>query len=41
MYIYCIINPNPGGSYIDSPDGVKSKKATINPINKNNNNCFQ
>ena len=25
-------NPNCGGSYIDSPDWVKNKKATINPI---------
>ena len=34
-------NPNCGGSYIDSPDWIKIKKATINPINKNNNECFQ
>ena len=30
-----------GGSYIDSPDCIKSKKKTINPINKNDNKCFQ
>ena len=24
-----------GGSYIDSPDWIKNKKATINPQNKN------
>ena len=28
------INPNRGGSYIDSPDWIKNRKATINPINK-------
>ena len=27
------INPNRGGSYIDSPDWIKNKKATINLIN--------
>ena len=35
------INLNYGRSYIDSPDRIKSKKATINPINKNDNKCFQ
>ena len=35
------INPNHGGSYIDSPDSMKNKKATLNPINKKNNKCFQ
>ena len=30
-----------GGSYIDSPDWMKCKKATINPINKNDNRCMQ
>ena len=30
-----------GGSYIDSPDWIKNKKATINPINKKYNKCFQ
>ena len=34
-------NPNRGGSYIDSPDWMKSKKATINTINKKENKCFQ
>ena len=29
-----------GGSYIDSPEWFKNKKATINPKN-NDNNCFQ
>ena len=27
------INPNRGGSYIDSPDWIKNKKATIKMIN--------
>ena len=35
------INPNRGGSYIDSSDWIKNKKATINPINKKYNKCFQ
>ena len=35
------INPNRDGSYIDSPDWIKNKKATINPINKKNSKCFQ
>ena len=35
------INPNRGGSYIDSHDWIKHKKATINPINKKDNKCFQ
>ena len=30
-----------GGSYIDSPDWIKNKKATINPINKNDDKCMQ
>ena len=34
------INLNRGGSYIDSPDWIKNKKATINPINKKDK-CFQ
>ena len=28
------INPNRGGSYICSPDWIKSKKAAINTIHK-------
>ena len=34
------INPNRGGSYIDSPDWIKNKKATMIPINEKNK-CFQ
>ena len=34
-------NPNCGGSYIDSPDWIENKKATINPINKKDNKYFQ
>ena len=45
MFIYCIykchkINPNRGGSYTDSTDWIKNKKAAINPINKKDK-CFQ
>ena len=29
-----------GGSYIDSPEWLKNKKATINPKN-NDDNCFK
>ena len=35
-FLYCKprkMNLQLGGSYIDSPDWVKNKKATINPIN--------
>ena len=35
------INRNLGGSYIDSPDWIKNKKATINPNNKKDNKCFE
>ena len=42
MYFKCHkINPNLGGSYINSPDWIKNKKTTINPINKKDNKCFQ
>ena len=42
LYYNCHkINPNRGGSYIDCPDCIKNKKATINPINKKDNKCFQ
>ena len=30
------INPNCGGSYIDSSDWIKNKQTTLNPINKKN-----
>ena len=42
LYYKCNrITFNRGGLYIDSPDWIKNKKATINPINKNDNKCFQ
>ena len=42
LYYKCHkINPNCGGSYIDSSDWIKNEKATIDPINKNDNKCFQ
>ena len=31
------LNRNCGGSYIDSPDWIKIKKATVNAINKKDN----
>ena len=34
------ISLNRGGSYIDSPEWIKNKKATINPKN-NDDKCFQ
>ena len=34
-------NLNRRGSYTDSPDWLKNKKATINPINKKDNQRFQ
>ena len=30
-----------GGSYIDFPEFLKNKKATINPKNKNDDKCMQ
>ena len=30
-----------GRSYIDSPEWLKNKKATINPINNDDDKCFQ
>ena len=42
LYYKCHkITLNCGESYIDSPDWIKNKKATINPINKNYYECFQ
>ena len=35
------MNPNCGRLFIHSPDWIKNKKATINPINKKDNKCFQ
>ena len=35
------INPNCGGSYIDSTGSIKNKKRAINPINKKDSKCFQ
>ena len=35
------INPDRGGSYIDSPDSIKSKKASINLINRKGNEYSQ
>ena len=41
MYYKCHkIIPNHHG-YVDSPDWIKNKKRTINPINKKDNICFQ
>ena len=38
LYYKCHkITPNRDGSYINSPDWIKSKNATINPINKKDN----
>ena len=39
-YILHKISLNRGRSYIDSPDWIKNKKATINPKNKDNE-CFK
>ena len=41
LYYKCHkINPNRSGSYINSPDWVKNKKVTINPINEKDNKRF-
>ena len=41
LYHKCPKKFKPGGSYIDSPNWTKNKKATINPINKEDNKYFQ
>ena len=42
LYYKCHkINPNRGGSYIDSLDWIKNKKTAINLINKKDNKCFE
>ena len=35
------INPNCGGTQINSPDWIKNKKARINLINQKDNKCFE
>ena len=39
-YKYHKINLDRGVSYIVSPEWMKNKQATINPINKNEKKCF-
>ena len=42
LYFKCVkINPNRGGSYIDTPNWIRNKKASINPISTKDNKCFQ
>ena len=42
LYYKCHkIKPDRDESYINSPNWIKNKKATINTINKNDNKCFQ
>ena len=40
-YKFYEISLNCGGSYIDSPDWIKNKKASINSVNNKENNYFQ
>ena len=41
LYYKCHkLNPTSGGSYTDSPDWIKNKKATVNLINKKIINAF-
>ena len=41
LYYKCQnINLNRGGSYIDSPDWIEKKNATINPINRKEKQIF-
>ena len=40
-YIFQKISLKRGGSHVDSPEWLKNKRATINPKNKNCDNCFQ
>ena len=42
LYYQCHkVNLNRGGLYINSPDWIKSKKATVSPINKKDSNSFE
>ena len=42
LYYKCYkMNFKRSQSYIDSPERIKNKKATINFLNKNDNKCFQ
>ena len=42
LYYKCHkMNSKRGGSYIDSPNWIKNKKAAVNPINKKDNKCIQ
>ena len=42
LYYKCHkINLNRGGSYVDSREQIKQEKASISPINKKDNKCFQ
>ena len=40
-YKFHKINKTRGGSYIASPDWIKNKNVTINPIDKKDKKCFQ
>ena len=40
-YYFHRIDIRRGGLYIASPDWIASKKATINPKNEKNNECFK
>ena len=40
-YTFHKISLNRGGSYMDSPEWLKNKKATINLKNKKDDKCFQ
>ena len=40
-YYFHKIDVQRGESYIESPEWIKNKKATINPKNINDDNCFQ
>ena len=40
-YKYQKINSNCVGSYVDSFEWIKNKKAATNPISKKDNKCFQ
>ena len=40
-YYFQKIDTNTSGSYIDSPDWIKNKKTTINPKNKDDDECFR
>ena len=41
VYKFHTVSKNCAGSCTNSPDCIKNKNATTNPVNKNDDKCFQ